>query len=52
MGWLVKATTRPFNPGKDPVSIVQETVWGPKEGLNGYGKSRPNQDSVPGPSSP
>ena len=29
-GWVISSTPRPnFTPGKDPVPIVQETVWAP-----------------------
>jgi len=36
-------------PRKDPVPIVQEAEWA---GLDRYGKSPPNRDSIPGTSSP
>jgi hypothetical protein len=53
MWWGVSVTLRPlFNPGKNPVPIVQETGWAPRAGLDRCGKSRPHQDSIPGPSSP
>jgi hypothetical protein len=29
MGWVVNATPGRFTPGKDNVSIVQETEWAP-----------------------
>ena len=41
-----------FNPGKDPVPIVQEVGWAPGPDWTG-GKSRPHRDSIqtelPGP---
>jgi hypothetical protein len=40
-----------FYPEKDPVPIVQEAGWAPEAGLDRCGKSRPNRDSIPGPSS-
>jgi len=41
-------------PGKDPVTINHciGGCVGPRAGLDGYGKSRPHWDSIPGPSSP
>jgi len=46
-GWVVSSTPWPhFTPGKDPVHILQETVWAPGPVWVG-GKSRPNQDSIP-----
>ena len=51
--WEVSFTPRPvFTSGKNPVPIVQETGWGPRTGLDRWEKSRPHQDSIPGPSSP
>jgi hypothetical protein len=41
-----------FNPGKDPVPIVQEGWVGPRANLDVCEKSRPHRDSIPGPSSP
>ena len=41
-GWGVSVTPGPlFNPGKDPVPIVQEAGWAPMAGLDRCGKSRP-----------
>jgi len=46
-GWVVRSTPRPhFNPGKDPVPIVQEAGWAPGPVWTG-GKSRPHRDSIP-----
>jgi len=46
-GWVVSSTPRPhFNPGKDPVPILQEAGWAPGPVWTG-GKSRPHQDSTP-----
>jgi len=46
-GWVVSSTPRPhFNPGKDPVPILQEAGW--TQGLVWTGgKSRPHRDSIP-----
>ena len=41
-----------FNPGKDPVPIVQEVGWAPGPVWTGAEKSRSRRDSIPGPSSP
>ena len=47
-GWVVSVTSRPlFNPGKDPVPIVQEAGFDPRAGLDRCGKSRPHWDSIP-----
>jgi len=46
-GWVVSSTPRPhFNPGKDPVPIVQEAGWLATAGLDKR-KSRPHRDSIP-----
>ena len=46
-GWVVSSTPRPhFNPGKDPVPILQEAEWTPGQVCTG-GKSRPHRYSVP-----
>jgi len=46
-GWVVSSTPRPhFNPGKDPVPILQEAGWVPGPVWTG-GKSRPHRDSIP-----
>jgi len=53
MEWVVNATPWPlFNPGKDPVPIVQKAGSAAlRADLDGWGKSRPHRDSIPGPSS-
>ena len=50
-GWL---TTRPgrFTPRKRPGSYFIWGCVGPRAGLDVCGKSRPNRDLIPGPSSP
>jgi len=46
-GWVVSSTPRPhFNPGIDPVPILQEAGWAPGPVWSG-GKSRPHRDSIP-----
>jgi len=46
-GRVVSSTPRPhFNPGKDPVPILQEAGWTPGPVWTG-GRSRPNRDSIP-----
>ena len=46
-GWVVSSTPGPhFNPGRDPVPIVQEAGWAPGSVWTG-GKSRPHRDSIP-----
>ena len=45
-GWVVSSTSWPhFNPGKDPVPILQEAGWAPEPVWTG-GKSRPYRDSI------
>jgi hypothetical protein len=45
--WVVSSTPRPhFTPGKDPVPILQETLWATGLVWTG-GKSRPHRDSIP-----
>ena len=41
-----------FTAEKDPVSIEQEAGGRPRAGLDGWGKSCLDGDSIPGPSSP
>jgi hypothetical protein len=49
-GWVVNATPQPLCPrGKRPDTRY---IGGFMAGLDGCGKSRPHQDSIPGPSSP
>jgi len=44
---VVSSTLRPhFNPGKDPVPILQKDGWAPGPVWTG-GKSRPHRDSIP-----
>ena len=44
---MVSSTLRPhFNPGKDPVPILQEAGWAPGPVWTG-GKSRSHRDSIP-----
>jgi hypothetical protein len=44
---VVSSTPRPhFNPGKDPVTILQEAGWAPGTVWTG-GNSRPHRDSIP-----
>ena len=51
--WGVSVRPRPlFTPGKDKLPILQEAAWAPRAHLDRCGKSRPYQDSIPGPSSP
>jgi hypothetical protein len=51
-GWVVSSKPRPqFIPGKHPVPIVQEAGRAPGPVRTG-GKSRPQRDSIPGPSIP
>jgi len=43
----LSSTPRPhFNPGKDPVPILQQAGWAPGPFWTG-GKSRPHRDSIP-----
>ena len=39
-------------PEKRPGTHCIEGSVGPRSGLDGWGKSRPHRDSIPGPSSP
>ena len=46
-GWVVSSTPRPhFNPGKEPVPILQEAGWAPGTVWTD-GKTRPHRDSIP-----
>ena len=46
-GWAVSSMPRPhFNPGKDPVPIVQQAGWATGPVWTG-GKSRPHRNSIP-----
>jgi hypothetical protein len=51
MGWVVNATPRPLYPRERPTTYCVGGWVGPRIGLDGCGKSRPNRDSIPGPSS-
>ena len=50
-GWSTPRLYR-FMPGKRPGTHYTGGWVGPRDGLNGCGKSRPHRDSIPGPSSP
>jgi hypothetical protein len=50
--WVVDATLRPRYPRERPNTHCIGEWMGPRAGLDGCGKSRPHQDSIPGPSSP
>ena len=52
MRWVVNATPRPLDPRERPGTHCIEGWVGPRAGLDGYEKSRPHRDSIPGPSSP
>ena len=41
-----------FNPGKDPVPILQDAGWAPGPAWIGIESLAAHQDSIPGPSSP
>jgi hypothetical protein len=53
-GWVVNATPRPLYPRERPCTHCIEGWVGPRTGLDGWGKSRPqpHRYSIPGPSSP
>ena len=51
-GWVVTATPRPLHPRERPGTHCIGGWVGLRAGLDGYGKFRPNQESIPGPSSP
>jgi hypothetical protein len=51
-GWVVNATPRPLHPRKRPGTHCVGGWVFPRAGLDGRGKSRPQQDAIPGPSSP
>ena len=50
-GWVVNATSRPLYPRARPGTHCIRGWVDPTAGLNGLGKSRPHEDSIPGPSS-
>jgi len=47
MGWVVKATSRPFYPRERTGTHCIGGWVGPRVGLDGCRKSRPNRDSIP-----
>jgi hypothetical protein len=49
-GWAVNTTPRPLYPRERPGTDCIGGWMGPKAGLDGCEKSRPHQDSIPGPS--
>ena len=52
MGWVVNAKHRPFYPRERPGTDCTGRWMGFRDGLYRCGKSRPNRDSIPEPSSP
>jgi hypothetical protein len=52
MGWVVNATPRPLYPQERPGTHYIGGWVGPRAGLDGCGKYRPDQDSIPGTSRP
>ena len=46
MGWVVNATPRPLYPQERPGTRCIGGWVGPRAGLDGCGKSRPNRDST------
>jgi hypothetical protein len=51
-GWVLNATPRPLYP-RERLGIHCTGGWvGPRAGLDGCGKSRPQRDSIPRPSNP
>jgi hypothetical protein len=51
-GWVVSATPRPLYPRERPGTHYTGGWVSPRAGLNVCEKSRPQRDSIPGPSSP
>jgi hypothetical protein len=51
-GWVVSTTTRSLYPRERPGTHCTGGWVGPRAGLDRCEKSRPNRDSIPGPSSP
>ena len=51
-GCGVNATHRPLYPRERPVTHFMGGWVGPRFGLDGYGKSGPHRDLIPGSSSP
>ena len=52
MGWVVNAMSRPLYPPEWPGTHCIRGWVGPSVGMDRRGKSRPNRDSIRGPSSP
>ena len=52
MEWVVKATTQPLYPREGRGTHFIGGWVGPRNGLDGWGKSHPHRDSIPGPSGP
>jgi hypothetical protein len=48
MGWVVNATHRPLLAWERPGTHCIGGWVGPRAGLDGYAKSRPHRDSIPG----
>ena len=51
-GWVVKTESRSLYPQEWSGTHCTEDWVDPRAGLDGYGKSRPHRDSIPGTSSP
>jgi hypothetical protein len=51
-GWWLTPRSSRFIPGKDPGTHCIGALVGPRIILGGSGKSRPHQDSIPGPPNP
>ena len=47
MGWVVNNTPRPLYLQEIPGTLCIGGWVGPRAGLDGCGKSRPNRDSIP-----
>jgi hypothetical protein len=47
MEWVVKAMARPLDPRERSGTHCIGGWVGPRAGLDGYGKSRPQRDSIP-----
>jgi len=52
LGWVVNVTPWPLYPREIPGTHCVGGWVGPRVDLDGCGKSRPHQDSIPEPSSP
>jgi hypothetical protein len=51
-GWVVSTTSRPLYPRERPGTHCTGGWVGPRAGLDVSEKSRPQRDSIPGPSGP